>query len=381
MREPLYFRRFELTEVHVPSHEEMIIQEDGKTPSWNDVTIVMVEGHLSNGLTALGELGRGQTLEDAKKFLQLLAGRDLFQTPPATHWRRNEGLPGHLPLLFPQMSWEVIDGNAFVLLECLILDALGKTLGLPLHFFWGGRQVDRVPVDFWFWRPPAKEAKQLARRAVKDGFRGIKTKAILNEGIIDTCRAMREEVGRAFRITIDPMCAWRSFTESAFIFEALARMDGYWQIEDPFAHSSIDCWKQARARFGLPLIWHARSMELARTGFQLGVADGFNLGGAGSDFVYVARAAQFLGLSCWHGTALEMGVRQHFHLHSTAAVGNATLGNDLQSEFVRKSTLVTPHMEIRDGFATVPDRPGLGVELDRAELDKYAVARETLSLE
>jgi L-alanine-DL-glutamate epimerase-like enolase superfamily enzyme len=48
------------------------------------------------------------------------------------------------------------------------------------------------------------------------------------------------------------------------------------------------------------------------------------------------------------------------------------LASDLCSEWVREHTLVTPRMDYRDGGAILPNRPGLGIELDAAAVQKYA---------
>jgi L-alanine-DL-glutamate epimerase-like enolase superfamily enzyme len=44
----------------------------------------------------------------------------------------------------------------------------------------------------------------------------------------------------------------------------------------------------------------------------------------------------------------------------------------MQSEWVREHTLITPRMAYADAHALVPDRPGLGIALDHAAVQRYA---------
>jgi L-alanine-DL-glutamate epimerase-like enolase superfamily enzyme len=69
-----------------------------------------------------------------------------------------------------------------------------------------------------------------------------------------------------------------------------------------------------------------------------------------------------------------MGVLQHLRLHASACARNCLLASDLCSEWVREHTLVKQRMEYRDGGAVVPNRPGLGVELDHEAIKKYVRA-------
>ena len=40
---------------------------------------------------------------------------------------------------------------------------------------------------------------------------------------------------------------------------------------------------------------------------------------------------------------------------------------------MREDDLIVEPIEIADGYASVPDKPGLGVELDEAAVAKYCV--------
>jgi muconate cycloisomerase len=51
-------------------------------------------------------------------------------------------------------------------------------------------------------------------------------------------------------------------------------------------------------------------------------------------------------------------------------VGNCTLGSDLCGNFVHEHSLLSEPLVV-DGYAIVPDKPGLGVELDEEAVQRY----------
>ena len=54
----------------------------------------------------------------------------------------------------------------------------------------------------------------------------------------------------------------------------------------------------------------------------------------------------------------------------------ATLPSDIVGNFVRDDDLIVDPIVIRDGCAEVPDKPGLGIELDEAAVAEYEVSRD-----
>jgi len=84
---------------------------------------------------------------------------------------------------------------------------------------------------------------------------------------------------------------------------------------------------------------------------------------------YLAGAA---GMPVWHGSSHDMGLSDATYLHSCAAAANCTLPSDILS-FQRVDDLIIEPIEIRDSYAIVSDRPGLGVELDQDAVRRYEV--------
>ncbi len=138
----------------------------------------------------------------------------------------------------------------------------------------------------------------------------------------------------------------------------------------------MEDWRQARNFRPLTIICHASNETRLRNGLRDELADGYNLGGSSVyEFLQTSHVAEFYAKDCWQGSSLELGVYQHIRLHAAACARNCVLASDLQSEWVREHTLVTPRMAYADGHALVPDRPGIGVDLDHAAVARYTVGQ------
>ena len=373
----LTFTKFRVWQVVVPARTDIIAapQTTGAlyrdNLRWPDIPVHLIEAETAAGFTAVGEADRSTSQAAVENTLAELLGQDLLTISPATVWmgpRTDEGLP----MSYPIWSWQRAGERSYFALESLWYDAVGKAVGLPAHRLMGGAVREVVPADFWANRPSGPVLAKLIAEARDRGLRGIKTKC---DGTGDTVHALLEiaaDVPHDFRVTIDPMYAWRSLRESARLFEALARLNFAIQIEDPFPVTMEDDWRRSREIGPMTIICHPRRADLFRHALRENLADAYNLGGgSGVEFQHTSTVAEFFSKDCWHGSSIEMGVLQALRLHAAATAANCLLASDLCSEWVREHTLVTPRMEYRDAGAVVPQTPGLGVSLDHAAVQKY----------
>jgi muconate cycloisomerase len=373
----LTFTKFHVWQVVVPARQDIIAAPDSKgaiyrdTITWPEITVHLIEGVTSEGFTAVGEADRGTTRESVEETLRDLLERNLLEMSPATVWMQTLA-PNGLPMSYPFWSWQSAGNKHYFLLESLWFDAVGKASGLAAHRLMGGAVREVVPADFWANRPDPATFGALVKEAQERGLRGIKMKCNSAGDMVKAVLAVATDVSPDFRFTIDPMYAWRSMRESARYFEQLAKLDQPVQIEDPFPLTVEDDWRRAREVGPLTIICHPRRSDLFRHALREELADGYNLGGGSViEFQQMAQIAEFAGKDCWHGSSIEMGVLQHLRLHAAACARNCLLASDLCSEWVREHTLVKQRMTYRDGGAVVPDRPGLGVELDHDAVKKY----------
>ena len=90
-------------------------------------------------------------------------------------------------------------------------------------------------------------------------------------------------------------------------------------------------------------------------------------------FVRRCHLIDAFGFKCWHGSANEIGVADASYVHAIAATPNCVIPSDVLGHLIREDDLLIKSYKVENGFAIVPDDPGLGVELDEDAVKKYSV--------
>jgi muconate cycloisomerase len=104
---------------------------------------------------------------------------------------------------------------------------------------------------------------------------------------------------------------------------------------------------------------------------QLEAVDYFNFNCGIANFVRMSDIAEAAGIPCWHGSEVDLGILEASYLHACAAARNCTLRSDVFGHLVREDDLIAEPIEIAGGRVRVPQKPGLGVDLDLDALQKY----------
>ena len=143
-------------------------------------------------------------------------------------------------------------------------------------------------------------------------------------------------------------------------------------IEDPIVKNDLAGYRELRRQLKTPLALHLGDPQAMIQGIRAEACTIFNTGPSPSmaSFVSNCYLAGAAGMPVWHGSGHELGVLDAAMLHSAAASPNCTLPSDILSH-QRVDDLIVQPIEIRDSYAIVSDRPGLGVELDEAAVRRY----------
>ncbi|MFI9495164.1 MULTISPECIES: glucarate dehydratase family protein [Streptomyces] len=271
--------------------------------------------------------------------------------------------------------------------EVACLDALGKTLGLPVHALLGGKVRDRVEYSaylFYRWTAhpaagerdgwgaaldPAGVVAQARRFARDHGFTSFKLKGGVfpPDEEIAAVRALAEAFpGQPLRL--DPNGAW-SVETSLRVAEELKGVLEY--LEDPA--SGTEAMARVSAGTDLPLATNMCVTTLAelpeafaRDAVQIVLSDHHYWGGLHRTRELAAICRAFgVGLSMHSNTHLGVSLAAMTHVAATVP----DLGHACDSHYPwQTEDILTTRHTFEDGHLTVSDAPGLGVELDRDRL-------------
>ncbi|NUR27390.1 MAG: glucarate dehydratase [Catenulispora sp.] len=350
----------------------------------------VVEVHTDAGITGINEAyGDDATLALLHRAAADLAGVDVFDLHELS--RRVaaavRGVPASSPTeLIGAASGDKTVAQAVAAFEVACYDAQGRATGRPVADLLGGAVRDHVDFSaylFYKWAEhpgdyevdPWGEAldpdgivKQARRMVDRYGFRSLKLKGgvFAPEEEIDAVRALR----RAFPdrpVRLDPNANWTVPT-SHTVAEALAGELEY--LEDPTP--GIPGMAEVAARTGLPLATNmcvtgfAEIPEAVRLGAVQVILSDHHFWGGFRATQALAGICQTLGLGLSMHSNTHLGVSLAAMVHLGAATPNLTYALDTHTPWKwEDEDIVLDGLAFKDGAVSVPDSPGLGVDLDR----------------
>lgn len=340
---------------------------------------VVVQVHTADGMCGVGNVDpiAGYSEETPEQTLMALAQRfgpalvgadagNLHQV-----WRRLESVgPAYL--------------DAKAALEMACTDALARSLGLPVHRLLGGRVTDEVRFNAWIGILPPDQAAAEAAGWQRQGFRSAKVKVGGNiEADRDRVRAIREAVGDDFEIRADANTGYDVDTS----IRLLRLLEPYrlQLLEQPVAADDIVGLARVRAASpGIPImadeaILDHRSLIAV---IRAGAADIVKLkvmkqGGLINTRRMIETAAA-AGLRCVIGHGFGLGVNTMAEIMLAATSDNVLEGLECVGPLKTVDDIVTVKPDLRAGRMTVPDAPGLGVEIDDHRLMRYSFEQHTI---
>lgn len=391
--------------VPVAGEDSMLLNLSGAHAPLFARNIVILTDSL--GHTGLGEVPGGtaitRTLEEARVLVEgreIASYRSLLREVGEAFGTRDEAGRG------TQTYDERVTIHAVAALECALLDLMGQFLGVPMAELLGDGQVrthvemlgylfyvgdrTRTPLNYranqsdddWLRLrdEPALDATAIVRLAeaaeARYGFKDFKLKGGVLAGAeeADAIEALATRFPAA-RLTIDPNGAW-SLNEAIGIARRLKPILAY--AEDPCGAEGGFSGREVLAEFrqatGVKVATNMIATDWRQLGhaIQLGsvdipLADPHFWTPRGS--IEVARLCARWGLT-WGSHS-----NNHFDISLAmfTQVGAAAPGTitALDTHWIwqdgQRLTLEPP--VIRDGHVAVPERPGLGVELDEAALE------------
>jgi muconate cycloisomerase len=280
---------------------------------------------------------------------------------------------------------------ARAVLDIALHDALGKTLGVPVHALIGGCSQAEIPLE-WSVSLADDVAVMIAeaRRAVEEfGIRVLCLKAAGKGGWrrdVANFEAVRRAVGDDIVIGVDPNTGWTV----ADTISAMAGMRpfGLGYMEQPVLRRDVHGMAEIRARAdGVPLMAD-ESLFTIQDAAELAAARAvdvfciklYKVGGLSPARKIAAIAeANGIQLNCG-GLAVASQFEAAASAHFCATVpAKRTFG---AAEFVFGVGTMGPDplvadgaMTIRDGSVMVPTGPGLGLALDEAALERMTLEK------
>lgn len=366
----------------------------------------------SAGRTGVGEVPGGekirQTLEDAR---ELVVGRPVADVQAVLN-RLREAFADRDAGGRGQQTFDLRTTiHAVTAVESALLDLLGQHLGLPVAallgegqqresvqmlgylFYVGDRTKTNLPyvdpknepetADGWARvrhaeaLTPEAIVRQAEAAQARYGFEDFKLKGGVLEGAAEVAaiRALHERFPKA-RVTLDPNGGWL-LQDAVRLLRDLRGVLAY--AEDPCGAEGGFSGREVMAEFrratGLPTAtnmvatdWRQMVHALALQSVDIPLADPHFWTMAGS--VRVAQTCRDWGLTWGSHSNNHFDVSLAMFTHVGAAAPGQVTAIDTHWIWQDGQRLTKKPLQIVGGRVQVPKKPGLGIELDLAEVEK-----------
>jgi len=274
-------------------------------------------------------------------------------------------------------------------IEQALWDIKGKDLGVPVHALLGGACRDEIRVYANGWSFGIDGAEALAERAaevVESGFDALKFDPIpgpwrthvdrsVEEAAVENVRAVREAVGPDVEILIEmhrrlaPMHAER-------IARGIEPFDPFW-FEEPVLAENLDALASLRGSVDLPVVTGEElyTKREFREAFEAGAADIINpdvcnTGGI-LELAEIAAMAEphYVAVSPHNYNSTTVGLAAT--LHASAVMPNFLITEYFVNFESVGDAIAEEPFAPEDGTIELPERPGLGIELDETALAEH----------
>lgn len=393
--------------IPVAGYDSMLLNLSGAHSPFFTRNIVIIKDN--SGRTGVGEIPGGEgirkTLEDARP---LVVGREIGHYNNVLNTVRHQFADRDTGGRGLQTFDQRIMIHAVTGLEAALLDLLGQFLNVPVAALLGeGQQRDRVkvlgylfyvadrkktdlpylsgkgPRDDWFrlrheeMLTPEAIVRQAEAAYHRYGFSDFKLKGgvLAGEEEMAAVKSLAKRFPQA-RITIDPNGAW-SLDEAISLCRGQGDVLAY--VEDPCGaedgYSGREIMAEFRRATGLPTAtnmiatdWRQLRHTILLQSVDIPLADPHFWTMQGS--VRVAQLCNEWGLTWGSHSNNHFDVSLAMFTHVAAAAPGEITAIDTHWIWQDGQNLTANPLHIVDGHLNVPNRPGLGVELDMEAVEK-----------
>ena len=355
----------------VPLPRPLVVGAATVTRRTYDVVRIRTDGGLEGSAYAFGRgLPIGRIVEEA--LAPLLVGADSCR-PELVRKRLGDA---HWP--YAERGLFAVAASA---VDLALWDLLGKRLDVPLTDLLG-RWRDEVPLCAVGGyggrrRSTLAELQEELVGFVALGCRAVKLTIGADDPATDARRleAVREVLGAECTLVVD---AFRSFTSLEDALRRLRLLEPFdlAYVEDPFSESLAPLVADLRRRSGM-LIGLGESLSGHRAFRELIAAEAVDV--VRCDATVVGGVREFLAtaaLASAAGLEISGHIQPGVHVHFGAALTNFHRAG---LEYVPPGSgidvfheLLATGLELRDGCAIVPERPGLGLDWDWDAVTRYS---------
>jgi len=282
--------------------------------------------------------------------------------------------------------------SAISAIDIALWDLKGKLLGLPVSTLLGGAHRNKVKpyatgLYFTDYKNPAKDFEKEIKQYLSMGFKAIKMKVGLGiEEDFQNVKYVRNLIGNDIDLMVDSNHAY-SLREAVVLSKKIEPFNISW-FEEPLSPEFYKQYHELRNKTTIPI--SGGECEYLRYGFHQMLRnksvdiiqpDICACGGL-TEAKKIAALSTSYGVDLiphtW-GSAIGLHAAMHF-ISNLENMPGRMKGPDFlmeydQTENSLRENLINSKIRLKDGYIYVPDKPGLGIEINEDVLNKFALSK------
>ena len=261
-------------------------------------------------------------------------------------------------------------------LETALWDLQAKKEGLPLSKLIGGT-MEFIPAGVVVGNPNLPEALKQIEGYLEQGFKRVKVK-ISPENDYQYISGIRKQYPDL------PLMADANSAYSLENVDILKALDEFnlLMIEQPLGFDDIIDHAKLQSQIETPICLDESivTFDDARKAVELGSCRVINIkigrvGGLG-EAKRIHDYCVSKGIPVWAGGMIEFGISRAHNI-ALASLSGFTIPGDISgSDRYWEQDMIQPEIKVENGMIKLPDRPGIGFELNRKRLKEVTVFEE-----
>ncbi len=279
--------------------------------------------------------------------------------------------PSTVEPLIGRNPFDFINNDFNLGLGAALYDVMGKYLEVPVYKLLGQKLRDAGTVAAWTRPCPPDVFREEIKRAVSEGYTVFKMHTAAKYDPIEQARAAAEVAPEGFKVHFDFNGGGRTLGAVLPLVAELERnhpIVGF--IEDPLPRTDIDSWRRLREQTTIPIVHGGQPVLGGLHEIMHGMADIYMIGGPIGDTmargIACGKANMQVIMQLTGGTLMKA-----MTLHMAAVLPTAT-GHSINLDDQYEEDITTERIPVVEGFSPVPERPGLGYEVDEEALARVA---------
>jgi galactonate dehydratase len=317
---------------------------DREIPHWRYIELCRVElrsGHMGTGETMLYYTWGVPSDQDCKRVI----GKSAIE-----------------------MMWDDTLGAG---LQMALFDAVGRTAQVPVHALLGRQIHSTTPLSWWNIDTSATDMASECQAAMRLGYMSYKTKGRPWFDVFHQLETATINLPADFKIDMDFNDTLLTAEQGLPILRKLSRYPQVDIYETPIPQSDVEGNRRICDATRVQIAMHYGKPS-PRTVVESGCCDGFVAGRGASELTAAGNFCEEVEMPFWL-QLVGAGMTAAFSLHFGGVLRQARWPAVNCHQLFENDLLTTP-ITLSNGHAQVPDRPGIGYEVDWGVVKKLKVA-------